>query len=140
MRKDRFVAIVGAALVVVGASGCSQAQTRSEKLARVTVGGNTFTTNAPMCTQQEMYRTIAIGDLGSRIEAVVLLDGNKVLPQWVKIRDFEGFTGSFWKGGVGDAHADIAQRKFTITGSAFGINRSSPNKATTTDFNITAVC
>jgi hypothetical protein len=58
----------------------------------------------------------------------------------VKIRNIDGFTGSFWESGVGDAHADVTNSAYTITGSAFGINSSNPNKVTTTDFKITAEC
>ena len=64
----------------------------------------------------------------------------RVIPQWVKIRNVGGFTGSFWQGGVGDAHVDLAQNAYTITGSAYGINNSNPNKVVTTDFKITAEC
>ncbi len=60
--------------------------------------------------------------------------------QWVKIRNVDGFTGSFWQGGVGDAHADLTNSAYTITGSAYGINSSNPNKVVTTDFKIVAEC
>ena len=70
----------------------------------------------------------------------MLLSGETVIPQWVKIRNVGGFTGSFWQGGVGDAHVDLAQSAYTITGSAYGINNSNPNKVVTTDFKITAEC
>ena len=59
-------------------------------------------------------------------------------PQWVKIRNFGGFTGSFWQGGVGDARVDVDNGAYTITGSAYGINSSNPNKVVTTDFKLTA--
>jgi hypothetical protein len=63
-----------------------------------------------------------------------------VIPEWVKIRNYHGFTGSFWKGGVGDAHANMGHNSLTITGSACGINSDNPDKVTTTDFEITADC
>lgn len=143
MRHGRFGALAGAALVVVlGASGCAgQPLTRATQAARVTVGDETISTRAPTCGQQEMYRSIDIRDIGSRIQAVVLIKGDTAIPQWVKLRDVNGFTGSFWKGGVGDAHAIFAQRRFTITGSAYGINSSNnPNRVTTTTFAIIADC
>jgi hypothetical protein len=46
----------------------------------------------------------------------------------VTIRNFDGFTGSFWEGGVGDAHVDLAKNTYTITGSAYGIDTGNPNK------------
>jgi hypothetical protein len=58
----------------------------------------------------------------------------------LKIRNIDGFTGSFWEGGVGNAHVDLSNSAYTITGSAYGINSSNPNKVITTDFKISAEC
>ena len=58
----------------------------------------------------------------------------------MKIRDIGAFSGSFWQGGVGDAQAEVTNGSYTITGSAYGINSSNPNKVVTTDFKITAEC
>lgn len=110
------------------------------KAARVTIDGGTHATRAPRCSQLQSYRTVDIGDDDAGVEVVVLLSGGKVIPEWVKIRNYYGFTGSFWKGGVGDARAAIGHNGFTITGSAYGINSDNPNKVTTTDFTITADC
>jgi hypothetical protein len=88
----------------------------------------------------QSYRTIDIRDRDGQVEAVVLLKGYRAIPQWVKIRNIDGFTGSFWEGGVGSAHADLSNSAYTITGSAYGINRSNPNKIITTDFKISAEC
>jgi hypothetical protein len=71
---------------------------------------------------------------------VVLVSAYRVIPQWVKIRDIGGFSGSFWQGGAGDAQAEVTNGAYTITGSAYGINSSNPNKVVTTDFKITAEC
>ena len=71
---------------------------------------------------------------------MVLISSDRVIPEWVKIRNVDGFTGSFWQGGVGDARAGLAGSAYTITGSAYGINSSNPNKVVTTDFAITAEC
>ena len=125
---------------VSGVAGCAQAQTTPRKAARVTIAGATHTTRPPACSQTQQYRTIDIGDRDGRVEAVVLLSGYRAIPQWVKIRNIDGFTGSFWQGGVGDAHADVTNDAYTISGSAYGINSSSPDKVVTTDFKITAEC
>ena len=58
----------------------------------------------------------------------------------MKIRNIDGFTDSFWEGGVGSAHVDATNNAYTITGSAYGINGSNPNRVITTDFKITAEC
>jgi Mycobacterium 19 kDa lipoprotein antigen len=138
---QKLIAVVGTALVLVAAvSGCSQAETRSQKAARVTIDGNTRMARPPACSQLQSYWTINIPDHGGSLEAVVLLSADKTIPKWVKIRNFDGFTGSFWEGGVGEAHADYARHAFTITGSAFGVHSSKPNNFTTADFKIAAEC
>src|SRR6516164_2763464 len=94
-------------ILILGVAGCGQAQTTPLKAARVTIDGATHTAHPPACSQIQSYRTIDIGDQNGHIEAVVMLSGDQVIPQWVKIRDVAGFTGSFWHGGVGEAHADL---------------------------------
>ena len=131
-----FVLISGAASV----AGCAEAQTTPREAAHLTINGATHTTRPPACSQVQSYRTIDIRDQAGQIEAVVLLSGYRAIPQWVKIRNIDGFTGSFWKGGAGDAHADVTNSAYTITGSASGINSSNPNEVIMTDFKITAEC
>jgi hypothetical protein len=106
----------------------------------VTIDGATHTTRPAACSQIQSYRTIDIGDQTGHVEAMVVLSGHRAVPQWVKIRNIDGFTGSFWQGGVGDAHADVTNGAYTISGSAYGINSSNPNKVVTTDFKIIAEC
>jgi hypothetical protein len=136
--QNRLVAI--AFVVVAGVAGCAQAPTTPLKAARLTIDGATHTTRPPACGQIQSYRTIDIRDHDSQVEALVLLSGYRAIPQWVKIRNIDGFTGSFWEGGVGDAHVDVTNSGYTITGSAYGINSSNPNKVVTEDFKITAEC
>jgi hypothetical protein len=139
--QNRSVAKAGVALVVVATiAGCADAETIPRKAARLTIDGNTHSTRPPACSQDESYRTIDIRERDGRIKAVVLLSGDRVIPQWVKIRDIDGFTGSAWQGGVGDAHVDFAKNTYTITGSASGINSNNPNEVVTEDFKITAEC
>lgn len=127
-------------VVVAGVAGCSQAQTTPLRAARLTIDGTTHTTRPPACSQLQSYRTIDIRDRDGQVEAVVLLSGYRAIPQWVKMRNIDGFTGSFWEGGVGSAHVDLSNSAYTITGSAYGINSSNPNKVITTDFKISAEC
>jgi hypothetical protein len=127
-------------VVVAGVAGCAQAQTTPLRAARLTIDGATHTTRPPACSQLQSYRTIDIRDRDGQVGAVVLLSGHRAVPQWVKIRNIDGFTGSFWEGGVGSAHVDLSNSAYTITGSAYGINSSNPNKVITTDFKISAEC
>ena len=139
--RNRLIARSAVAVVVVATiAGCAQAEMAPRKAARLTIDGNTHNTRPPACTQDQSYRTIDIRDHYGRVEAVVLLSGDRAILQWVKIRNVDGFTGSFWDGGVGDADVDLAKNTYTITGSAYGINDSHPNKVVTTDFKIIADC
>lgn len=140
MQKRLPTVVLVLTAVVAGIAGCSAAQTVPRKAARLTIDGATHTTRPPSCRQDQMYRTINIPDHDGRVEAVVLLSGYRVMPQWVKIRNVDGFTGSYWQGGVGDAHVDLTNDAYTITGSAYGINSANPNKVVTTDFKIVAEC
>lgn len=135
---NRWLAL---AVVVLGAAGCAaEPPTTPLKAAHLTLDGTTHTTRPAMCSQMQSYKTIDIPFPSGRAEAAVLLSGDRVIPQWVKIGNIDGFTGSFWQGGVGSARADVSNRTYTVTGSAYGINRSQPNKTVTTDFKIVAEC
>jgi hypothetical protein len=136
--RNRMIAI--ACVIVAGVAGCAQAQTTPLRAARLTIGGATHTTRPPACSQLQSYRTIDIRDRDGQVEALVLLSAYRAIPQWVKIRNIDGFTGSFWEGGVGSAHVDLTDSAYTITGSAYGINSSNPDKVITTDFKISAEC
>jgi hypothetical protein len=136
--QKRVVAL--AALVIAGVAGCAESQTVPRKAAHLTIDGATRMTAPAACSQDQAYRTIDISDRGGKVEAVILLSGEKVTPQWVKIRNVDGFSGSFWQGGVGNARGEVARSAFTITGSAYGINSDHPDKVVTTDFKITAEC
>ena len=138
--RNRWLAVIFILIAGAGVAGCGQAETTPRKAARVTIDGATHTTRPAACSQTQSYRTLDIADHDAHVEAVVLLSGDRAIPQWVKIRNFDGFTGSFWQGGVGDAHVDLTNRAYTITGGAYGINSRDPNKTVTTDFKISAEC
>jgi hypothetical protein len=137
--RNRFL-VVACVLMLAGVAGCAQAQTASGRAAHLTIDGTTHAARPAECSQEQSYRTIDIRDDDGRVEAVVLLSGDRAIPEWVKIRNIDGFTGSYWAGGVGEAHADITNDAYTISGSAYGIGGSNPNKVVTTEFKITAEC
>jgi len=138
--RNRLPALAFAAIVGAAGVGCAQAQTTPRKAAHLTLEGASHTTRPAACSQDQSYRTIDLRDHDGQVEAVVLLSGYRAIPQWVKIRNIDGFTGSFWDGGVGSAHADVTNSVYTISGSAYGINSSNPNKVVTTGFKISAEC
>lgn len=144
MRQYALVPVAGALLAAI--AGCATSQHTPLGAAHLTINGVSHAARPPACSQLQSYRTIDIPDRDGRVEAVVLLSASRAIPQWVKIRNIDGFTGSFWLGGVGDAHVDVNtptvadHEVYTITGSAYGINSADPNKVVTTDFKITASC
>lgn len=139
--QNRMVAVAGMALTVVGAvTACGSGQTVPRTAAHVTIDGNSRAARPPSCSQIASYRTIDIRDRDGSIQAVVLISGDRAIPQFVKIRNVDGFTGSYYAGGVGDARAEMKTTSFTITGSASGINTKNPDKVVTTDFKINAEC
>jgi hypothetical protein len=135
-----LIAIAVILVAGAGTAGCGQAQTIPLKAARLTIDGSSHTARPAACHQDQLYRTIDITDHDGGVEAVVLISGYRAIPQWVKIRNVDGFTGSFWQGGVGDAHADVTNQAYTISGSAYGIKSNNPDKTVTTDFKIIAEC
>lgn len=138
--RRRLSAIAAILVAGAGVAACGHAQTTPLRAARLTIDGSSHTARPPACHQDQLYRTITIPDRDGGVEAVVLISGYRAIPQWVKIRNVDGFTGSFWQGGVGDAHADVANDAYTISGSAYGIKSSSPNQTMTMDFKIVAEC
>ncbi len=79
----------------------------------MTIDGVTHDTSRNM-QPGHSYRTIDIAT-GSTVQAVVLLSGDRVIPQWV-IHGVDGFNGSFWHGGMGNARADRAHNTYTVAG------------------------
>jgi 2-methylisocitrate lyase-like PEP mutase family enzyme len=79
--QNRSLAKAGVAVVVVATTaGCAQAETIPRKAARLTIDGNTHSTRPPACSQDQSYRTIDIREHDGRVEAVVLLSGDRVIP------------------------------------------------------------
>jgi hypothetical protein len=136
--RNRVVAVLGAAVVVAGMSACASERSAPARTARVTVDGDSQTVEIA-CSQLQGFRTINVGNEAAGLEATVLYDGTTIKPQWVKIRNFGGFTGSVWTGGVGSADASISGDTFTIDGTAYGVSANNPKPATT-NFKIVADC
>ena len=138
---NRLLGAAGVALVTVGAiSGCgSESTAPPERNAQVTIGGDTRTVPNIRCLNLEKYRTVDIGEGAASIEAVVVFNGATISPEWVKISNFGGFTGSAWKGGVGSAQARLDGDAFIITGNAYGAH-TRDSKPAMTNFRIVANC
>ncbi len=140
--KDRWTLVAGATLVtVLCLAGCSeQPQVTSVPSANVSIDHSTTRVHSLNCSQYQWMWTIDIGDEIHGAEAVVELNGDKATAKWVKFADFDGFTGSAWEGGVGNAIATVAGRTYTFTGGVFGYGPNHPNKPDTESFKIVAYC
>jgi ipoprotein LpqH len=72
--------------------------------------------------------------------AVLVEKGPEPTAKFVKIRNLGGFTGSFWRGGVGDGEATRVDHMYSITGTAYGVRSDAPNRPATQTFKIMTAC
>jgi hypothetical protein len=138
---NRLVAVV-AAVLVVGAAGCGgQPPALGGTTAKVTINGeSTGGPHAVRCSQTGWAWTIETPDDAKGFQATIDT-GDTVTVQSVDFRDFGGFTGSYWKGNIGEAKLDNAGGgKYTITGSADGAFTDNPSNEVSATFRIEANC
>ena len=137
---NRLVAVT-AAVVLVGAAGCSSPPSAlGGTTAKVTIDGqSTGGPHAVRCSQTGWAWTIETPDDAKGFKAVVDT-GATVTVQSVDFRDFGGFTGTFWNGNIGDAEVTATGGKYTIEGSADGSFTDNPSNAVTSTFRIEASC
>ncbi len=150
VRAHRCVALAAGALALVAAlAGCSTPPPPSTEsgglppnTARVVINGRDLgVTKDVDCTQVRWTWIIKVGDQDSGATAVFETGGGPLKARSVQLRDVDGFSGSYWDGNHGDAHADIVDGAWTISGSVegFNIDDGSIDDATRT-FSITANC
>jgi ipoprotein LpqH len=138
--ENRLIA-VAAGVLVVGVAGCSSPpQALGGTTAKVTINGqSTGGPHAVRCSQTGWSWTIETPDDAKGFRAVVDT-GDTVTAQSVDFRDFGGFTGSFWKGNIGEAEVKGTGGTYTINGSADGSFTDNPSNAVTATFRIEANC
>lgn len=138
---DNRLAAVAAAVLLAGVAGCSSPPSAlGGTTAKVTINGqSTGGPHAVRCSQTGWSWTIETPDDARGFTAVVDT-GDTVTAQSVDFRDFGGFTGTFWKGNIGDAEVSTAGGKYTIDGSADGSFTDNPSNAVTATFRIEAHC
>jgi ipoprotein LpqH len=138
--ENRLVAVAAAALVA-GVTGCGgQPSALGSTTAKVTINGqSTGGPHAIRCSQTGWTWIIETPDEAKGFTAVVDT-GDTVAAQSVDFRDFGGFTGSYWKGNIGEAEITGSDGKYTINGSADGAFTDNPSNAVTATFRIEADC
>ena len=138
---NRMIVAAVAALAVTGVGACTaRPQTQLASTAQVTINGTDTGNHVARCSQQDWYRTIAIG--GDFAHATVAVDGHaeRLTVTSVRIQNLGGFTGTYVKNGDSDATTSFSGDKYTITGTANGFNVDKPHEAATATFKIVATC
>jgi hypothetical protein len=139
--RNRIVAVVAAALAVVGLGACSpKPQTQLSSTASVTVNGNDAKINVVKCTQLEWYRTIEIGGDFAGAKVVIDQRAEPLTAESVRIQNLGGFTGMYSAHDGGNADMSLSGDKFTITGTANGHKADQPGEPATATFKIIATC
>jgi hypothetical protein len=147
--KNRFNAVVGAALVgVAGIAACSSQPsdtpqkpgTLPPNTAQVTINGkDTGTTNALNCGQVDWFTTIDTGNKAAGASTMIQT-GDTITAKSVEIRDLGGFSGTYWEGNNGNADAGIDGNTYIVSGTINGFNTDNPTKPATATFKIKANC
>ena len=139
--SHRMIAASFAALAVTAGGACTaKPQTQLASTAQVTIDGADTGSHVAKCSQQDWYRTIAIG--GDFAHATVAIDehAERATATSVRFQNLGGFTGTYVKGGDGDASSSFSGDKFTVTGTANGFKVDKPNEAASVTFKIVATC
>ncbi|BBX02469.1 hypothetical protein BST36_10170 [Mycolicibacterium moriokaense] len=138
---DNRLVAAGAIALAAAAAGCSTPPPAlGGTTAKVTIDGkSTGDAHAVVCSQTGWMWNIKTPGEPTSLTAFLNTDG-EVSVQSVDFRDFAGFTGTFWKGRIGEAEVTGDGGKFTITGSADGSFTDNPSKEVTATFRIEASC
>lgn len=138
-----------AALLALGAAaGCTSTTMPFEMkpgvlppgTAQLTVNGHDVGPKAAVqCVWNERLTTIKIGDEPSGAIAMVS-NTDELAVEWVRIRDLNGFTGSYNQGLGGKAQVRITSSTYQISGTADGFNSASPSRPATGKFTIGVSC
>jgi ipoprotein LpqH len=139
--------VVAVAVVVIGGVGCSS-QT-SHKPAPGTLpagtaelsvnGGAARVTDAVQCESIEWMRTIRTGDEAAGV-TVMLSNAKKLVAEFVRFRDFDGFTGSYDRHLQGEAAVAMTGPTYRVAGTAVGYANSKPTERTTAPFELRVSC
>ena len=139
--------VVALAVVVIGSAGCSS-QTAHKRVsgtlpagtAELSVNGNTArVTDAVQCESIEWTRTIRTGDEASGV-TVMLSNAKKLVAEFVRFRNFDGFTGSYDRHLQGEAAVAMTGPTYRIAGTAVGFASAKATERTTAPFELRVSC
>lgn len=137
-----------ALLVVAAAAGCSsgpetvdrQTGRMSPGMAQLTIdGADAGHIEAVECTQSKHTTAITIG-ARDPVAAATISTLDDLTVDWVRLRDANGFTGSYNAGLGGQAQVVLTGSDYQISGVARGFNAGKPSQPTTAEFAIEVSC
>jgi len=132
--------VVAAVALIVVITGCSEDQKlERERVAKITVDGNTQTAHEISCTQVNFAMTIKTTSGTTRTAIFLEIGGEKPIAKTVNISNFEGFNGVAGEG-VGQADVSLANGDFVIAGTAEGYGPGNPGKKRSAPFRIETSC
>lgn len=135
-----YLSLVCAAGVVVGCAAPNHAPALGLHTASVTINGNEITPDLTVrCEQTGWLWKISSVQATPGFTAFVRTD-DAVHARSVEIRDIAGFTGTYSDATLGEGHASLNGKTFTITGSVVGSYKSSPAATTSAQFGLTTDC
>jgi len=102
-------------------------------------GSNALVTDAVQCESIEWMRTIRTGNRSSGV-TVMLSSANKLLAEFVRFHDFDGFTGSYDRHLQGEAAVAMTGATYRIAGTAVGYADATPTRRTTEPFELRVSC
>ena len=167
MKRGFVVAVGGLAIVIAGLSGCSSGDKKTESSSsassaeassetatsasasassgsgetKVTIDGQDQNVSGTVvCTTMGGNMNIAIGEAATAIAAVVS-EGDAPTVQSVGLGNVNGVVLGYTSGtGQGDAKAVKDGKKYTISGTATGVDMANPLQPVNKPFEISVVC
>ena len=152
MNRGLTVAVAGAAILVVGLSGCSsdkKTSSGSSSAGTAVSGSGTkvlidgqdqHITGTTVCSTVAGNVNIAIGGAATGI-AAVLTDANPPVVTSVGLGNVNGVTLAYAAaGGGGNASATKDGNKYKITGNATGVDMANPTQPVNKPFEIDVTC
>jgi ipoprotein LpqH len=145
----KIESLAAAALfVVAGGVGCSsepgpvgpQLGLKSSGVAQLTIdGAETGRIEAVQCTPAAHTTSIVIGT-EPPVAAATISNDDGLAVKWVRLRDSNGFTGSYNEGLGGEAHVELAGSTYQISGIAGGFDKRDARQRVTAKFTIEVSC
>jgi lipoprotein LpqH len=137
---NRFAAAAATLIVIASAAGCSEdAKPERARTAKITVDGQTLTTQEISCTQVQWSLTIKTTSGSTRTDSFLQIGGEKPIAKTVNISNFDGFSGVAGEG-AGQADVSLAKNDFIVSGTAEGHDMAHPAETRSAPFRIEAHC